>query len=42
MALNGLVSFKGFSDASFFDRYKFQIMTNATGPNNWTITSEKK
>ena len=25
MALNGLVSFKGFNDSSFFDRFKFQV-----------------
>ncbi len=31
MALNGLVSFKGFNDTSFFDRYKFQIKSIQQG-----------
>ena len=31
MALNGLVSFKGFNDASFFDRYKFHIKSIQQG-----------
>ena len=39
MALNGLVSFKGFNDSSFFDRFKFQVKPIQQGDYKRLFTS---
>ena len=39
MALNGLVSFKGFNDSSFFDRFKFQVKLIQQGDYKRLFTS---
>lgn len=39
IAINALVSFKGFSDTTFFDRYKFQIGPISSGQKERMLTS---
>src|SRR5680860_144698 len=39
IAANVLVSFKGFNDTSFFDRYKFNIAAIKSGQKERTVTS---
>jgi len=39
IAINALVSFKGFSDSSFFERYKFEVDSINSGQKDRMVTS---